>query len=127
MLGTETRNAKEGKMKRLTLQFGSASEAAIPSVGASGAIAAVLGAYFVLYPGAGIVTWVFPVFVFVIPAFVYLGLWIALQLFEGGASFTHPAQGGGTAYFAHIGGFVFGMATIKFFTGRRAQRLQARY
>ena len=111
----------------VTLAFGSPGEAAVPSVGASGAISAVLGAYFILYPGAGVVTWVFPVFRIVIPAFLYLGGWIALQILEGGASFTEPAEGGGTAYFAHIGGFLFGLASVKLFTTRREETLQPRY
>jgi membrane associated rhomboid family serine protease len=111
----------------VTLQFGSAGDASIPSVGASGAIAAVLGAYFVLYPGGGIVTWFFPRFIVVIPAVVYLGLWIALQIVEGGASLTHPQSGGGTAYFAHIGGFLFGVVAVKLFSTRRPRGLQAGY
>lgn len=111
----------------VTLQFGSAGDASIPSVGASGAIAAVLGAYLVLYPGGGIVTWVFPRFIVVIPAVVYLGLWIALQIVEGGASLTHPQPGGGTAYFAHIGGFLFGVVVVKLFSTRRPRGLQAGY
>ena len=111
----------------VTLQFGSAGDASIPSVGASGAIAAVLGGYFVLYPGGGIVTWFFPRFIVVIPAVVYLGLWIALQIVEGGASVTHPEPGGGTAYFAHIGGFLFGVVAVKLFSTRRPRGLQAGY
>lgn len=111
----------------VTLQFGSAADATVPTVGASGAISAVLGAYFVLYPKAGIITWVFPVFRFVIPAFLYLGAWIALQLVNGGSSLTQPSEDGGTAYFAHIGGFLFGILTVKLFTADRRESLQAGY
>ena len=112
----------------VTLQFASTAEASIPSVGASGAIAAVLGAYFVLYPGGGVVTWIFPVFVVVIPAVVYLGIWIVLQLLDGGASLTHPEPDGGTAYFAHIGGFFFGALTVKLLgTTGRPRTAQAGY
>ena len=92
----------------MTLAFGSAADGRIPNLGASGAIAAVLGAYFVLYPDSkvfGLVV-VFPVKV---SAWFFLGFWFLYQLFEAnfgllGAS----ANGGGTAFFAHVGGFVFG-------------------
>jgi hypothetical protein len=55
----------------------------VPSLGASGAIAAVLGAYWVLYPGSRVTTWIFPVFVVKIPAWIWLGLWFLYQLIEG--------------------------------------------
>ena len=92
----------------MTLAFGSAAEGRIPNLGASGAIAAVLGAYFVLYPNSkvfGLVV-VFPIRV---SAWFFLGFWFLYQLYEAnfgmlGAS----ANGGGTAFFAHVGGFVFG-------------------
>jgi membrane associated rhomboid family serine protease len=103
----------------VTLAYGSAADATVPMVGASGAISAVLGAYFVLYPGAGIVTWVFPVFRFVVPAFLYLGGWIALQILEGGSTFTETGESDATAYFAHIGGFVFGVVAVRLFTRER--------
>ena len=106
----------------VTLQYGSPDEAEIPNIGASGAIAGVLGAYFVLHPRARVLTWIFPVFFFRLPAFVYLGIWFAFQLFDGGYAFTHPEEGGGIAYFAHIGGFLFGLLAVKaFMTGRPAQ------
>ena len=97
----------------VTLEFGSARDAAIPNLGASGAIAAVLGAYILLHPGGSVLTWIAPIFFVPIPALVYLGLWFVFQLFEGGFAFTHPVQGGGVAYFAHIGGFVFGLLAVK--------------
>ena len=97
----------------VTLGMGTAADAEIPNVGASGAIAAVLGAYILLYPGAAIVTWIFPVFLIPIPAVFYLGFWFVYQLFLGSSSFLAPEAGGGVAYFAHIGGFVFGLLTVR--------------
>ncbi len=96
----------------VTLGFGSFRDSTIPNVGASGAIAAVLGAYILLHPGALVLTWIAPIFIFPIPALVYLGIWFVLQLFEGGFSFVQPQTGGGVAYFAHVGGFVFGLAAV---------------
>jgi membrane associated rhomboid family serine protease len=85
----------------------------IPSLGASGAIAGVLASYLVLFPWAGVRTIVF-IFVFftvvTLPAFVLIGLWFLLQLFDGVAALDTVQQGmGGVGYFAHIGGFVTGL------------------
>jgi membrane associated rhomboid family serine protease len=92
----------------VTLLAGSAASAHVPTLGASGAIAAVLGAFIVLYPTARIKTLVLVFFV-EIPAYVYLGGWFLYQLVEGNAGLTSSAaNGGGVAFFAHIGGFVFG-------------------
>ena len=95
----------------MTLLFGTTSDAQVPTLGASGAIAAVLGAYFVLYPRSHVLTVVgwFPI---EIPAWVYLGGWFLLQFFEGNASLLHPSANGGSgvAFFAHVGGFLFGVA-----------------
>jgi len=95
------------------------SGSSIPTVGASGAIAGVLGAYLVLYPRARVVTLV-PVFYFVriieIPALIYLGFWFISQLFNGLFALAATAdvlQSGGVAWWAHIGGFVFGLAVVK--------------
>jgi membrane associated rhomboid family serine protease len=91
-----------------TLAFGSAAEGRIPNLGASGAIAAVLGAYFVLYPSSTVfgLAVVFPVRV---SAWFFLGFWFLYQLFEANFGlFGANANGGGTAFFAHVGGFVFG-------------------
>src|SRR5262245_4603010 len=78
--------------------------------GASGAIAAVLGAYFLLYPRSRVLTYIFPVFFVHIPAWVFLGLWFLYQLIEGNFGlFSASANGGGVAFFAHIGGFLFGL------------------
>jgi membrane associated rhomboid family serine protease len=93
----------------MTLLFGAASDAQIPNLGARGAIAAVLGAYIVLYPNSRIRTLVawFPIS---IPAWLFLGGWFLYQFFEGNRALIHPANGGGSgvAFFAHVGGFVFG-------------------
>jgi membrane associated rhomboid family serine protease len=108
--------------------------AAVPTVGASGAIAAVLGGYAVLYPRARVITVVFIIIFFTIielPALLVLGFWILIQLFLGANDLGSQAVGGsgGVAYFAHIGGFVFGVIAIRLFANRvqddyeRAHRL----
>jgi membrane associated rhomboid family serine protease/ribosomal protein S27E len=94
----------------MTLHFGTPADAQSANLGASGAIAAVLGAYIVLYPGARILTlaaW-FPVRV---PAWILLGFWFLYQLFEGNFALAHPDRTSGShvAFFAHVGGFVFGV------------------
>jgi len=84
----------------------------IPLVGASGAIAATLGAYIVLFPGARILSLVFLGFFYQlieVPALIVLGFWFALQLVSGFASFGAETADGGVAFFAHIGGFVLGV------------------
>jgi membrane associated rhomboid family serine protease len=92
----------------VTLLAGTATAARVPTLGASGAIAAVLGAFIVLYPTARIRSLVLVFFV-QIPAWVYLGGWFLYQLVEGNAGLTSSAaNGGGVAFFAHVGGFVFG-------------------
>lgn len=80
----------------------------IPAVGASGAISAVLGAYLVVFPHSRIKTLVFYFFIS-IPALVFLGLWIFQQLVSGIGSLNVEAEGAGVAWWAHIGGFVFGV------------------
>jgi len=106
-----------GGLAALGLHVLSDSESVIPTVGASGAIAAVLGAYARLYPRARVVTLVFIVIIFTVitlPALLVLGVWLLLQLLP---AFSDPVTGGGggVAYFAHIGGFVFGALAIKLF------------
>src|SRR5437762_5334807 len=99
----------------VTLHYGSAADASIPNVGASGAIAGVLGAYFLLLPQASVLTAIFLGFFFIIrpiPAIFFLGIWIALQALDGTLSLTTPQAGGGVAFFAHIGGFAFGILTV---------------
>jgi len=92
----------------MTLLFGSELAARVPTLGASGAIAAVMGAYFVIYPNSRILT-LFFVFPFRIPAWYFLGAWFLYQLVEANFGiFSAKANGGGVAFFAHVGGFVFG-------------------
>jgi membrane associated rhomboid family serine protease len=103
----------------MTLLFAPAAAAAVPNLGASGAIAAVLGAYFVLYPNSRVLGLVvfFPVRV---PAWVFLGLWFLYQLFEGNYGlFSAHANGGGVAFFAHVGGFVFGVIAARILVATR--------
>ena len=93
-------------------------DAAIPTVGASGAIAAVLGGYALLYPRARVVTLIFIIIIFTVvelPALFVLGAWFLLQLLYGVNDIAQPVGGGGVAYFAHLGGFLFGLAAIKLF------------
>ena len=92
----------------------------LPTVGASGAIAGVLGAYFILYPRARVLTWFF-VFVFYIPAWIMLGYWFLFQFFAGAATLSMARPGhdvGGVAVWAHVGGFLAGMTMIKVFRER---------
>jgi membrane associated rhomboid family serine protease len=91
----------------------------VPTVGASGAIAGVLGAYFILYPKARVLTWFF-VFVLWVPAWIILGYWFALQFLSGTATLL-AFQGqniGGVAFWAHVGGFVSGALMVKLFPER---------
>ena len=106
----------------VTFNWGSSGDTLIPNLGASGAISAVLGAYTLLYPTAGVLTIVF-YFLVEVPAFLFLGVWIFFQLWQGGFSLLHPEAGGGVAFFAHIGGFVFGLVTVYLFAthGQRAR------
>jgi membrane associated rhomboid family serine protease len=106
-----------GGLAALGLQIVSDANSAVPTVGASGAIAGVLGAYARLYPRARVVTLVFIVIIVTVvtlPALLVLGVWFVLQLLP---AFSDPVNGagGGVAYFAHIGGFVFGVIAIKLF------------
>jgi hypothetical protein len=95
------------------LMFSPSSQ--IPLVGASGAIAGVMGAYFVLFPGARVYTLVpiFIVFTFMeLPAYVFLGLWFLIQFFFGAFSTIGPQQTGGVAWWAHVGGFLVGILLL---------------
>jgi len=105
----------------VTLVAGSGAAAHVPNLGASGAIAAVLGAYYVLFPNSRVLSLVV-VFLVRIPAWVFLGGWFLLQLFEGNFGlFSASANGGGTAFFAHIGGFLFGLFVARVFAGAVAR------
>ena len=113
----------------MTLLFGTAAEARVPELGASGAIAAVLGAYFVLYPASRVLTWIFPVFLVRIPAWIFLGVWFVYQLIEADFGlFNASANGGGVAFFAHVGGFIFGLLAARLLAraGQAAPRQQWR-
>jgi membrane associated rhomboid family serine protease len=94
-----------------------------PTLGASGAIAAVLGGYIVLYPRARVLSLIFIIFfvtIIEVPAVVILGFWFLEQVLFGAAGLANPVGGGGgVAYFAHVGGFVFGLALIRLFVIRR--------
>ena len=106
-------------------------ESTIPTIGASGAIAATLGAYLVLFPRARVTTAIFLVFFYQlieVPAVFVLGFWFVLQLFDGLGSLgaTGAQATGGVAFFAHIGGFVFGAAIallVRAMGGGGAQRI----
>jgi membrane associated rhomboid family serine protease len=109
-----------GGLAALALQIVTDPDSTIPTVGASGAIAAVLGGYALLYPHARVVTLIF-IIIFVtivqLPALIVLGAWFLLQLLP---AFSQPVAegGGGVAYFAHVGGFVFGLLVIKLFANK---------
>jgi len=94
----------------------------VPSVGASGAIAGVMGAYFVLFPSARVLTFIFVFFTW-LPAWLILGYWFVLQFLSGAATSMVAGQGssGGIAVWAHVGGFLAGVVMIKLFP-RRAPR-----
>jgi membrane associated rhomboid family serine protease len=112
----------------LQLYFAQGSD--VPIIGASGAIAGVLGGYFLLFPRARVITlillFIFPWFV-ELPAVIYLGFWFVSQLYSGLFSLSMPSGGamGGIAWWAHIGGFVFGFLMVNLF--RRRQRAYTRW
>jgi membrane associated rhomboid family serine protease len=91
---------------------------AMPVIGASGAIAGVMGAYYVLFPRARILTFI-PIFIIPwlveVPAVLFLGGWFLLQLFSGTVAQVLPSSGGGVAWWGHIGGFIAGVALVSFF------------
>jgi membrane associated rhomboid family serine protease len=107
-----------------------APESSVPVIGASGAIAGVLGAYFILYPRGRILT-ILPIFIFIqfieIPAVIYLFVWFAVQLYAGLQQSGRAGVMGGVAWWAHVGGFMFGVAmgpilAINLKTPRRRSR-----
>lgn len=90
----------------------------VPAIGASGAIAGVMGAYLVFYPRASVIT-LLPIFfyftVITVPAYVFLFVWFGLQFLNGTFSLINPNAGGGIAWWAHVGGFAFGYLTARLF------------
>jgi membrane associated rhomboid family serine protease len=114
-----------GGVAALALQVAIGPNTTAPTVGASGAIAAVLGGYIVLYPRARVLTLVFIILFFTVlelPAIVMLGIWFAQQAIFGAAGLTNPTGGGGgVAYFAHVGGFVFGLLAIRLLATKRKE------
>jgi membrane associated rhomboid family serine protease len=105
-------------------QVATAPYSTIPMLGASGAVAGVLGAYLVRFPTAQVETCVFFFFITIIrlPALIVLGFWFLLQFTQGIAELGGVSDGGGVAWWAHIGGFVLGMLLINLFAQRRPAR-----
>ncbi len=89
---------------------------AVPTIGASGAIAGVMGGYLVLYPHSRVITWLPPLFLVEVPAVLFLGLWFFLQVVSGVGNQLAAVPGeavGGIAFWAHVGGFVVGVVLVK--------------
>ncbi|MBI5285463.1 MAG: rhomboid family intramembrane serine protease [Chloroflexi bacterium] len=111
-----------GALSAFTHMFVNANEL-MPAIGASGAIAGVMGAYIVLFPRATVAVLIPPLFFLPLPlpAFLLIGFWFLAQLFSGVSSLGVDAvgAGGGVAYFAHIGGFIAGAALVNIFAVRR--------
>jgi membrane associated rhomboid family serine protease len=111
-----------GGLAATALQTAMAPNATVPTVGASGAIAAVLGGYILLYPRARVLTLILLVIIPIflrLPAMIVLGLWFVEQLLFGYYDVNSGGEAGGVAYFAHIGGFLFGLLAIRLFAGAR--------
>ena len=103
-------------------QIAAMSNSTVPNLGASGAIAAVMGAFLITYPRDRIRTLLFLgwfITVTVIPASVLIGIWFLIQLFSQVGSVVAAQSGGGVAYMAHVGGFIFGAIAAKLFEDRR--------
>jgi membrane associated rhomboid family serine protease len=117
-----------GGLAATALQVAVSPNSTVPNIGASGAIAAVLAGYLVLFPRARVVTVVFIVFFFTIlelPALIFLGIWIAEQALFGYLGLVNGGgSGGGVAYFAHLGGVIFGFLTIKLFAKEARRQAQ---
>ena len=107
------------------LQYFFTTSPNVPALGASGAIAAVMGAYFLFFPRAKVLSFV-PIFLFVwfveIPAVIYLGIWFVMQVYSGVASLSLPGAESGVAWWAHVGGFVFGLMAGGLFSIGRKKR-----
>jgi membrane associated rhomboid family serine protease len=112
-----------GGLAALAAQIAVGPNSTAPTLGASGAIAAVLGGYIILYPRARVLSLIFIIFfvtIIEVPAVFLLGFWFLEQVYFGAANLTNPVGGGGgVAYFAHVGGFIFGLALIRLFAVHR--------
>jgi membrane associated rhomboid family serine protease len=117
-----------GGLAALAAQIAISTDSTVPTIGASGAVAGVLGGYLLLFPRARVVTVIFIIFFFTIlelPALLILGFWFVQQILFAYFDLVQPTgEGGGVAYFAHIGGFVFGMLLIRVFASERRRRRQ---
>ena len=102
----------------VTLHWSGTAAASIPNVGASGAIAGVLGAYLILLPHARVLTLLLGFIPWRLSAGFFLVAWFVFQLWQGDFSLTHPGQSGGVAFAAHVGGFLFGAVTLRAFQVR---------
>jgi membrane associated rhomboid family serine protease len=114
-----------GGLAATALQVAIDPSSTVPTIGASGAIAGVLGGYVILFPRARVVTLIFIVFFVTLvelPALWVLGFWFVQQVLFGALDLNASGAGGGVAYFAHIGGFAFGLLAIKLFADDRKQR-----
>ncbi|MGI6434737.1 MAG: rhomboid family intramembrane serine protease [Syntrophomonadaceae bacterium] len=96
----------------------------IPVVGASGAVAGIMGAYFLMFKRARVLTFIFPIFLINIPAWFFLGMWAITQLWSGAASLLHnyATSSGQIAFWAHIGGFAAGMLLYRLFLKPQARQ-----
>jgi membrane associated rhomboid family serine protease len=116
-----------GGIAATALQLVIGPDSTVPNLGASGAIAGVLGGYLILFPRARVITVIFIVFFFTIielPALVILGFWFVQQILFGYFDLNSAGENGGVAYFAHVGGFAFGLLAIKLFADERKRRGQ---
>jgi membrane associated rhomboid family serine protease len=108
-----------GGLAALAAQVAIDPESTVPTIGASGAVAGVLGGYLLLFPRARVLTVFFLFVIFFlreIPAVIVLGIWFLQQVLFGYFDLANPTgEGGGVAYFAHIGGFVFGLVAVRLF------------
>jgi len=116
-----------GGLAATALQLAIGPDSQVPNLGASGAIAGVLGGYLILFPRARVITVIFIVFFFTIielPALLILAFWFVQQVLFGYFDLNSAGEEGGVAYFAHIGGFAFGLLAIKLFADERKRRGQ---
>jgi membrane associated rhomboid family serine protease len=114
-----------GGLAATALQVAMDPSSTVPTIGASGAIAGVLGGYLILFPRARVVTLIFIIFFVTLvelPAIWILGFWFVQQVLFGVLDLNASGAEGGVAYFAHIGGFAFGLLAIKLFADDRKQR-----